>query len=53
MTKLADGAVEIVRVPMKDNKSGIRIIFNKNVEIRQISRVKRSGSHTQKVRGWK
>ena len=53
MTKLADGAVEIVRVPMKDNKGGIRIIFNKNVETRQISRAKRSGAHTQKVKGWR
>jgi len=53
MTIIAAGAVEIVRVSLKDNKRGIRIIFKKNVETRQIYRIRRSGIYAHKVTNWK
>jgi len=56
MTKLADGAVEIVEIPLKDNKKGLRITFNKNVETRKVYKIKRSGiymHYEHKIISWK
>lgn len=53
MTKLAGGQIEIVKVLLKDNKRGLRITFNNNVETRQIYRIRRSGIYMHKATNWK